>query len=437
LVTVFIACHSLFAQASNPQYWAQWRGPNANGVAPAGNPPIEWSDSTNIQWKIPIPGKGIATPIIWGDQIFIQTAVKKDQVVETKSEEEGADQDSWISRHVMKPKAIYQFIILSISRKTGDVLWQKILREELPHEGMHKTASFANNSPVTDGKHVIAYFGSRGIYCLDIKGNILWEKDLGNMNKRASFGEGSSPALYNDKIVVNWDHEGDSFIVVLDKKTGQEIWRKSRDEKTSWSTPLVIEQDGNPQIIMSGTTNIIGYDLTTGNVLWQSIGMTENVIPSPVYADGKVVVMSGYRGSALQVIQISKAKGDVAETGAILWTHDRNTPYVPSPLLYDDLLFFLEARKENLSCLNAMTGEVYYESQALDEIKGIYASIVGASGRVYIVGKNGVAYVIKKNPVFQVLAKNTLDDAFDASPVIVDKELYLRGHKYLYCISEE
>jgi len=251
------------------------------------------------------------------------------------------------------------------------------------------------------------------------------------------FGEGSSPALYKDKIVVNWDHEGQSFIIALDKNTGKELWKKDRDEATSWATPLIVESNGKPQVITSATSQIRTYDLETGQLLWDSRGMTMNAIPSPVTAKGMVYIMSGFRGNALQAIRLSEAKGNIAGSKALVWTLDKDTPYTPSPMLYDDMLYFTRGNDGRLSCLNAGTGEAYYSLQRLDGLSGLYASPVGADGKVYIAGRNGTTLVIKHGAQFEVLSTNKLEDSFSASPVIVDNELYLRGEKYLYCIAEK
>ena len=398
--------------------WPQWRGPRANGVAPYGNPPVEWSESKNIKWKIEIPGEGHATPIVWNDLIFVLSAVEVDPSAAEESN-------------------VHKFEIFAINRADGKIVWQRTAREELPHEGTHPTGTLASNSPITDGEHLYAYFGSRGLYCYDMQGHLKWKKDLGDMTIKRSFGEGSSPALYNDKVVVNWDHEGQSFIIVLDKKTGKELWRMDRDEKTSWATPLVVESGGKPQIITSATSRVRSYDLESGELLWESSGMTQNVIPSPVTANGMVYVMSGFRGNALQAVRLSAAKGDISGTNTIVWTLDRDTPYTPSPLLYDDMLYFLKGNDGVLSCYDASSGEEHFSGQSLEGIKGIYASPVGASGRVYIASRNGSTQVIKHGRQYEVLATNTLDDGFSASLAIVRNEIFLRGHKNLYCIAEK
>ena len=416
--------------------WPQWRGPYANGVAPYSNPPVEWSESKNIKWKIEIPGKGHATPIIWDNRIFVLTAIETDKQVEPEKEKQTQARRRR-GPPIARTSNVHKFAIFAINRSDGQIVWQHAAREELPHEGTHPTGTWASNSPVTDGEHVYAYFGSRGLYCYDMQGNLKWEKDLGDMSIKLGFGEGSSPVLYDDKIVVNWDHEGQSFIIALDKKTGKEFWKVARDEGTSWATPLIVESNGQPQVITSATSHIRSYDLANGELLWESSGMTRNVIPSPVAANDMVYVMSGFRGNALQAIHLSKAKDNIAGSKALVWTLDRDTPYTPSPLLYDDMLYFLKRNDGILACFNANTGDEHFSRQRLEGIEGVYASPVGASGRIYIASRNGSTQVIKHGTQYEVLAINKLDDGFSASPAVVDNELYLRGEKNLYCVAEK
>ncbi len=325
---------------------------------------------------------------------------------------------------------------MALDRRTGKTVWERVVREQIPHAGNHQDGSLAPASPVTDGEHVFAYFGSRGLYCLDMKGEVVWEKDLGDMQTRNGFGEGSSPVLHGATIVVNWDHEGDSFIVALDKTTGRERWRRARDEVTSWSTPLILEDGGRPQVVVSAAGRVRGYDLASGKTVWECGGLGVNCAPTPVADFGLVFAMSGYRDPALLAIRCRGAEGDLTDSASVAWRLDRGTPYVPSPLLYGDALYFTQKNSGILSCYNAKSGSPFYDQQRLDELSGIYASPVGANNRVYIVGRNGATYVLKRGPEFDVLAINNLNDSFTASPAIAGDELYLRGLKHLYCLAE-
>ncbi len=424
------------ASTEPERFWPQWRGPHATGVAPFGDPPVEWSEDRNVKWKVAIPGKGSSSPIVWGDRVFVTTAVSTGKkAVPPKKGSQTARGRRFHMRGI-EPTEVQKFAIFAIDRKSGKVLWQRTLREELPHEGTHPTGTWASNSPVTDGEHVYAYFGSRGLYCLDWEGNLIWEKDLGDMTIKLGFGEGSSPFLYGDKIVLNWDHEGPSFTIALDKKTGKELWRARREEETSWATPVVVEHGGKPQVVTSATNRVRSYDLATGKLIWETTGMTMNAIPSPVASGGVVFVTSGFRGNALLAIRLDGAAGDITDSKNIAWKLDQDTPYAPSPLLYKDTLYLLKRNSGILSCFNARTGQEYYRQKRLEGIGDVYSSPVGADGRVYVTDREGATVVLERGPEFKVLGTNKLDDGFDASPAIVDKEIYLRGRHHLYRISE-
>lgn len=445
-------CAGYSAPTSTDQNWPQWRGPLATGVAPAANPPTAWSETNNVKWKVKIPGNGSATPIVWGNQIFIQTAIpigkKADKLnaappVDASGTDAAARPERRGGRRggggmdAPKPDQVYQFTLLCLDRQNGEILWQKVAREEIPHEGYRPDeGSFASSSPMTDGKYVYAYFGSHGLHCYDFKGSLKWEKDFGKMRIKMAFGEGSTPALFGDTIVVNWDHEGDSFIAALDKNTGKELWRQSREEKTSWATPLIVEQDGKAQVVTDASNKIRSYDLASGKLLWECGGLTANVIPSPVASDGTVYAMSGFRGNALLAIHLGRT-GDLTGSDAIAWSHNKNTPYVPSPLLYGNKLYFFSGNNGMISCLDTKSGKALLDAERLEDLKNVYASPVGADGRVYLVGRNGVTLVLKDSGKLEVLATNKLDESFDASPAIAGKELFLRGHNYLYCIAEK
>ncbi len=446
--TMIAASGAAMAASDN---WPQWRGPTQNGVAPKANPPTKWSETENIKWKVKVPGEGHATPIIWGDRVYLQAAVPTGKKVEPAVVAAPAEpppgnrppggegrggRGGGRGFGGGKPTEELKFTLICLDRATGKTLWQKVAKEGLPHEGHHPTGAFASSSPVTDGEHVWAYFGSQGLHCYDWNGNLKWSQDLGDMRVANSFGEGSSPALHGDTIVVNWDHEGEDFIVALDKRTGKNIWRVGRDERTTWSTPYVVEHAGKAQVVTTATGKVRSYDLGTGEQVWEHAGLTRNSIPSPVSADGIVYVMSGFQGSALYAIKLGKT-GDLTDSDSVVWKHAKSTPYVPSPLLVDGKLYFFSSNNEVLSCFNAKTGEVTIDAERIAGLKGIYASPIAASGRVYLVGRNGATVVLKASGALETLATNVLEESFDASPAAVGNELFLRGHSNLYCIAEK
>ena len=289
-VFMFFISNYLFAQEKLSEYeknWPQWRGPYANGVAPAGNPPIEWNENKNVKWKVEIPGKGHATPVIWRDQIILLSAVQSEKKVETREQEEKQQQNQWMSP--TETEYIHKFVVISVDRNSGKIRWQTTVREELPHSSTHQFGSWASNSPVTDGENIYVYFGSQGLFCLNKVGKIIWERDFGQMEKVMSFGEGSSPFLYKDKLILLRDHEGQSYLHVINKKTGEDVLKIGREEVSTWATPVIVEYEGKPQIITSATNKVRSYDLANGEVIWECSGMTRNVIPTPVSANGMII----------------------------------------------------------------------------------------------------------------------------------------------------
>ncbi len=428
IFTSFLA-HS---QESTTESWPQWRGPMHTGAATKGNPPVHFGESQNLKWKTPIPGQGHATPIVWGDNIIIQTAVATEETA-AQASANGGEGNRMAPNQTDK---VHEYKVLLVDRTNGHIIWDKTVAREWPQENTHELGSWASNSPCTDGEKIYAYFGSRGVYCLDFDGNIIWQRDFGQMQKHMSFGEGSSPYLHNDKLFVQWDHEGDSYLYALDKNSGETDWQVARDVNTSWSTPLVVEVNGQAQVITTATDQVKAYDFNTGKEIWHSTGLTRNVIPNPVYSDGILYAMSGFRGSAMQAIDISKAKGNITGTDAILWTYNQETPYTPQPLLMNGRLYFLRVNNGFLSCIDAKTGEPYYTKQNLEDISTLYSSPTGAPGRIYIAAK-GVVMVIKEGETFEVLATNNLDDNFHSSPVVVGNDLILRGFNTLYCFTDK
>ena len=417
----------LVAQAPADRFWPQWRGPEATGVSRTANPPTEWSETKNLRWKIEIPGRGSATPVIWGDRVYVLTAVPVAA---------GAG-DPHAPRGGLTPRGTHRFVVMAIDRADGKVAWQQTARESEPHEASHNdNGTWASSSAITDGEHVIAPFESEGIYAYDMNGTLVWQKDLGDKYMRNTFGEGSTPVLHKDRLFYVWDHQRESFIVALDKRTGKELWRVKRDEIDTWATPLVVEHGGRVQVIAPGMNRIRSYDAATGDVIWETAGLTMNPIPSPVYGDGMVFLTSGFRGNSLKAIRLDGAKGDITNTPAVAWTLERDTPYVPSPLLYDGILYFLKTNNGLLTALDARTGKPHYQAQRIDAVPNVFASPVAAAGRIYITGREGTTAVIKPGPALEVIATNTLEDHFDASPALVDREMYLRGNRNLYCVAE-
>ena len=417
--------------AAPPDSWPQWRGPLANGVAPHANPPVHWSETNNVRWKTALPGKGHSSPIVVGDSVYVLSAVPVGEAQKPVYDDAPGVHDSVPVTHR------HQFLALALRRRDGSMLWSKVLREEWPHEGGHQTGSLASSSPVTDGERLYAFFGSHGLYCLGLNGELKWQRDFGRMHTLHAHGEGSSPVLYGDALVVCWDQEGDSFLYAFDKNTGKILWKVGRDEKTSWSTPLIVESEGKPQVIVSATKRVRGYDLATGSQVWECAGLTENVVSSPVYYNGVVIAGNSYYSQAMLAIRLAGAKGDITGTDHVVWKLNRLTPYVSSPLLYDDTLYVLRHNQNVLSRLDPLTGKPRGEPLRLEGINDfIFSSPVGAAGRIYVTGRDGRTVVLRHDRENAILAVNYLADSVSASPAVVDREIYIRGERFLYCIAE-
>ena len=427
-----VATAGAFGQAVNPlAQWGQWRGPLATGAAPKADPPVEWSETKNIRWKTKLPGLGHSSPVVWGSLVFVTTA----EMTGAKKPFTGVTPDG--AHNNMNPLFDHQFAVMAIDRHTGAVVWRRTVATRQPHESTHESATWASNSPVTDGEHVLSFFGSNGLYCLDTGGRLLWSRDLGDMQVKHGHGEGASPLLHDETVVVNWDHEGASVIVALAKRTGEELWRQPRDEVTSWATPIVVTHDGQAQVVVSGTRRVRGYDLKTGAVIWEAGGLPGNIVASPVGADGMVFAAGSYEKQTLLAIRLTGAKGELTGTQQIAWQKNRSTPYVPSPLLYDGWLYYLRHYQGVLSRVNAKTGDEPSGPFRLGSVFNIYSSPVAAAGRIYVTDRNGKTLVMSNDAEPKALTLNKLDDRFSASAALVGDAIFLRGEKFLYCIGEK
>lgn len=398
--------------------WSHWRGPLANGSSPDATPPIEWSATQNVKWKSPVPGRGSGSPVVWEDKVFVVTAVAADG-------KRGFDGERFSK---------LTFKLFCFDRKTGKVRWQKDAVTATPHEGTHSTNGFASASPCTDGKLVYAHFGSRGLYCYTTEGELIWKRDdFGNMKTRNSFGEGSSPTLVDDKILVPWDHEGPSSLYALNRFTGKTIWKTERDEPTNWCTPLVVEHNGGKQVIINGQNFIRSYDLKQGKELWRIAGKAQRPVTSAVAIDDLVIVTSGFRGSYGGAFRLS-GRGDLKGTKDEVWSWEKNTPDLASPLLSGNLLYFHKAKSASLSCVNPLTGEAYYTASKIPGLSTLYASPVAAGGHVFVTGRSGTTAVIKDGKKLEIVSTNSVDEGVDATPALVDDQIFIRGERHLFCI---
>ena len=412
------------AGAEGRAEWPWWRGPLGNGVSPDGDPPVHWSEKQNVRFKVAIDGDGLATPVVCGDRIYVLSARSLDSEKAARPSADGS----------VAPVGKQRYLVTAYDRHDGSVVWQRVAIERVPHESRHQESGWATASPVTDGERLYAHFGSAGTYAYTLAGELVWKVDLGDMTTRLGYGEGSSPALWGDTLVINWDHEGDSFLVALDKRSGAERWRKQRPgELTSWSTPLIREHEGRVQVIVAAGGRTRGYDLQSGDVLWSLSGLGMNAIPTPTYDAGILYLASGKRDSPrMLAVDLRGAKGDLDGSSAVLWTRDRDTPYVSTPLLYRGQLYFFKHVLSVLTSVDAATGALRFSERT--GLGNVFASPVAAAGRIYLLDRDGKALVLESGPKLEILAENQLDDGFDASPVVVGRDLYLRGRRFLYAV---
>ena len=435
---IFILASST-ARADN---WAHWRGPTGNGGSDSASPPVEWSDTKNVKWKVPIEGRGSGSPIIWRNRVFVVTAVSEGGGSAAERPDRGGGRPprgqgrSGRSRRGSAPLTKTTFKILCFDRSNGKKVWEKTSAEATPHQGVHSTNNFASASPCTDGEHVYAFFGSRGLYCYTMDGELVWKKDdFGKMTTRNGFGEGASPTIAGDMVIVPWDHEGPSALYALNKKTGKEIWKTERDEPTNWSTPLVVEFGGKKQIVMNGQNFARGYDLESGKEIWKCSGQTERPCASAVADDELIYVGSGYRGAFLGAFK-PDSKGNITGTDSVAWSVSRDTPDVASPLLTKGRLYFHKAKSGMISCFDAKTGKAHYGATRVSGLSSTYASPVAAGDYVFLTGRSGKTVVIKNADEFEVVGTNSVGETVDATPAPVDNQLFIRGEKHLFCIQK-
>jgi outer membrane protein assembly factor BamB len=476
---LLLVCAQTAAAQTAPGTWPQWRGPTADGVAdPAADPPIHWDTSRNILWKLPIPGRGNSTPVVSGDRLVLLTAISVDANAEIAGEtpssagtrrslegqnEQAADRSGGrrgppregrrsppldrpppgdLAQRDGNPRRggpdaspLQQLAVVCIDRHQGEILWQTVVTQVQPHERLHNTNTYASASAIIDRDRIYASFGSFGLYALNLEGEVLWQTDLGRMQTRNEFGEGSSPALHRDWLLVPWDHEGDSRLMAIDTADGQILWQVERDEPSSWASPLIVEQDGQWQVVMHGTNRVRSYRLESGELLWECGGQATNPIATPVRYRSHVLCTTGHRGYATAAIALT-SQGDVTDRLSAGWLRTNIGSYIASPIIYQDRLYVTKGRDAILHVLDLATGEDVSPPMRLVGLDVLYASPVAAAGRLYFSARNGNTLVLEAGDQPKIIATNPLEEPIDASPVIIGNRVYLRGQSHLFCIEE-
>jgi outer membrane protein assembly factor BamB len=422
-----------------PRNWPSFRGDHASGVADGQRPPTTWdaAKGTNVRWKTAIPGLAHSSPVVWGERVFVTTAVSSDPNTEFKPGLYGAGTPAKdVSRH--------QWCVWCLDRRSGEVVWSKVAHEGVPKIKRHIKSSQANATPATDGKRLVAYFASEGLYCYDPDGRLLWKKDLGLVDCGAfndpeqQWGAASSPILYRNMVIVQCDRQKDSFIAAYHADTGEQVWRTARDEGPSWGTPTVYEGPGRPELIANGTNAIRGYDPLTGKELWRLRPNSQITVPAPVVGHRLIFVTSGYR--PIQPIYAVRpgATGDISlkegaeASDAIAWSKMRGGPYMPTPIVYDRYLYTC-SNNGVLTCYEARTGEQVYR-QRISSGAGYSGSPVAADGKLYLASEDGDVRVVRAGPRYELLAVNRMGDYCMATPAISDGMLLVRTQHHLFAI---
>lgn len=455
-------CGIVPTTANGADDWPGWLG-GERGVVVEGTPPTEWSEDTNVKWKVAVPGKGSSSPVVVDGTIYLTTAVRTKSGEEAaKKESDEATDDGDAERGgqrgrggrgrgmSMTAATEHEFRVMALDLATGAVQWTRTASTLTPHEGTHADGSFATPTIAVHSGRIYASFGSFGIFAYDMKGELLWSTDLGDMSVQGSFGEGSSPVVAAGNVVILWGHEGDSFLVALDGATGEEVWSQAREKGTAWTTPAVARAGDSEQIIVVGTSTQ-AYDAETGELVWSVGGDgapkeapegegrgrrgASGTISTPLIVDGYLYTVIGGRRSSIIAMDVeSDASDEGLDSERISWVHEGDAPGIPSPLIVDGTLYAMKGNSGILGAFDVETGERHYAGQRLG-FSSAYASPVAAGGNIYLTGRDGTFEVVRAGETFESIAVNHLEDKFDATPAIIGDTLLLRGLDHLYCIA--
>ncbi len=432
------------ASDSNNQFdnWPSFRGAYAEGVRNNMDLPDLWDGESlkNIKWKVKIPGLAHSSPIIWGNRLFVTSTVSSKGDTYFKHGLYGAGTAS-------DDSSTQKWMVYCLDKKTGTTLWEKVAYEGIPIDKRHIKSTYANSTPVTNGRVVAAFFGSHGLFVFDMNGNLIWKKDLGRINIGAydvpsyEWGSASSPIIYEDRVIVQCDTQNESFIIACAIKDGKTLWKTERDELPSWGTPTIYPGKQRVELITNSSNFIYGYDPLTGKEFWRLGGSSQITAPTPIFKDNLIVVASGRRPEKPIFVIRAGANGDISlkekETANqyVQWSKRGRGPYMPTPIIYDGYLYALQ-NMGILDCYDFTTGEAIYRRRISHQGGGFSASPVAADGKLYLSGEDGDVFVVKAGPEYQLLATNEMGELIMASPALSDGILYIRAKDHLFAIGK-
>lgn len=441
-ILLFANLCPLLASAAEAGNWPTFRGPGAAGVLDGLDLPDSWDAATGrgIRYKIEIPGLAHSSPVIWGNRLFVTTAVSREREASFKPGLYGSGEAS-------TDRSLQEWRIICLDKKSGNLLWDKTATQGIPKDKRHIKSSYANSTPATDGEHVVALFGSEGLFCYTSHGNFLWKKELGRLDVGAydlpsyEWGSASSPIIYDGKVIVQCDQQKGSFLIAVDVKTGATVWRSPRDELPSWGTPTVYPGKNRAELITNGSNFIRGYDPATGAELWRLGGSSKITAPTPVYAEGLIIVGSG-RAPERPIFAIRPhAAGDISlshgetSNAFVAWRKTRRGGYMPTPLIYQGRLYVLN-NDGLLGCYDLKTGAEHYQERVPHRSFGFSASPVAADGKIYLAGEDGFVFVLQAGTQLKLLATNPVGEPLMATPALSDGTLYLRGSRHLFAVGK-
>jgi outer membrane protein assembly factor BamB len=423
--------------------WPSFRGPSASGVADNQNLPERWNGTTgeNVRWQVAVPGLAHSSPIVWGDRVYVTSAVSSRPGATFKPGLYGAGTAS-------EDRSVQRWIVIALDRRTGATIWERTAYEGVPKEKRHIKATYANATPATNGQAIVTFFGSQGLYAFEANGNLRWKKDLGVLNGGAydlpeyEWGTASSPIIYKDLVIVQCDTQDESFVLAADIGTGDTRWKTIRRELPSWGTPTVYQGPGGigAELITNASNFIRGYDPETGKERWRLGGSSKITAPTPVFSGGTVIVASG-RAPERPIFAIKPGgQGDISLTGDadsntnVLWHKRGRGSYMPTPLIYGGIVYVL-ANDGVFDAYDLQTGREIYRQRLQHQGSGFSASPVAADGRIYLSSEDGDIFVVRSGTEFQQLAKNTMGEPLMATPALADGTMYVRGERHLFAIA--